>query len=65
MTKKLTPGQTEYERQRAAKAGKTLDAWMREKAAREEAAKKIPVKAAPPKKKGLIGRLLDKAHKPI
>jgi hypothetical protein len=62
--KKLSKGQLAYEQERAKKAGKNLDDWMKHKAklAAEEAQKSTP-KAE--KKKGLISRLLDKAHKPI
>ncbi|WP_298223153.1 hypothetical protein [Acidocella sp.] len=62
--KKLSKGQLAYEQERARKAGKSLDDWMKHKAklAAEEAKKAEP---KPEKKKGLISRLLDKAHKPI
>ncbi len=62
--KKLSKGQLAYEQERAKKAGKSLDEWMKHKAkaAAEEAEKAAP---KPEKKKGFISRLLDKAHKPI
>ncbi len=62
--KKLSKGQLAYEQERAKKAGKSLDDWMKHKAklAAEEAQKAAP---KPEKKRGLISRLLDKAHKPI
>ncbi|MDE2457964.1 MAG: hypothetical protein KGL20_01880 [Rhodospirillales bacterium] len=62
--KKLSKGQLAYEQERAKKAGKSLDDWMKHKArlAAEEA-KKAEVK--PAKKKGFMSRLLDKAHKPL
>ena len=62
--KKLSKGQLAYEQERAKKAGKSLDEWMKVKArmAAEEAKKAEP---KPQKKKGFISRLLDKAHKPI
>lgn len=62
--KKLSKGQLAYEQERAKKAGKSLDDWMKQKAklAAEEAKKAAP---KPEKKPGLISRLLDKAHKPI
>lgn len=66
--KKLSNGQLAYEQERAKKAGKSLDAWMKHKAKMaEEAAAKAAEKAAErtPKKKGLFSRLLDKAHKPL
>lgn len=67
--KKLTEGQRAYEAKRAAKAGMSLDAWMRdkEKRAKEEAAlaAKAVVAEAPARKPGFFSRLLDRAHKPI
>ena len=62
--KTLTPAQRAYEQKRAAKAGKSLDAWLaaKQKRAATEAAPPPPVK---PKKPGLISRLLDRAHKPL
>jgi hypothetical protein len=60
--KKPSPAKLAYEQQRAAKAGKSHDEWLKEKA-KTEAAKKAPPK--PAKKPGLLTRLLDKAHKPI
>jgi hypothetical protein len=62
--KKLSKGQMAYEQERAKKAGKSLDEWLKQKAklAAEEAQKAAP---KPEKKRGLISRLLDKAHKPI
>ena len=67
--KKLTEGQRSYEAKRAAKAGMSLDAWLRdkEKRAKEEAAAaaKAAVAEAPAKKPGFFTRLMDRAHKPI
>ena len=62
--KELTKGQLAYEQERAKKAGKSLDEWLKHKAksAAEEAKKAAP---KPVKKPGLISRLLDKAHKPL
>jgi len=62
--KSLTPAQRAYEEKRAAKAGKSLEAWLDQKAKRaaEEAKATAP---PPPKKPGLISRLLDRAHKPL
>ncbi|MBU6449800.1 MAG: hypothetical protein KGQ26_09270 [Rhodospirillales bacterium] len=62
--KKLSKGQMAYEQERAKKAGKSLDEWMKHKArlAAEEAKK---AEAKPEKKKGFMSRFLDKAHKPI
>jgi hypothetical protein len=63
-TKTLSKGQLAYEQERAAKAGKSLDEWLKLKAknAAEEAQKAAP---KPAKKPGLFSRLLDKAHKPL
>jgi len=67
--KKLTEGQRSYEAKRAAKAGMSLDAWLRDKdkRAREEAAAavKATVAEAPAKKPGFFSRLLERAQKPI
>lgn len=67
--KKLTEGQRSYEAKRAAKAGMSLDAWLRdkEKRAKEEAAAvaKATAPEAPAKKPGFFSRLMDRAHKPI
>ncbi len=62
--KTLSKGQLAYETERAKKAGKSLDEWLKAKAKAEaaEAAKAAP---KPVKKPGLISRLIDKAHKPI
>jgi hypothetical protein len=62
--KKLSKGQLAYEQERANKAGKSLDEWLKAKAKAEaEEAKK----AAPriEKKRGLFSRLIEKAHKPL
>ena len=67
----LTPGQRAYEAKRAAKAGMTLDAWLRDKDRRAkaeaaEAAKAAKVEApAPAKKPGFFSRLLERAQKPL
>jgi hypothetical protein len=67
MTKQMTDGQRAYEAKRAAKAGVSLDKWLamkaRERVAEEKAREKPDVK--PPKKPGLITRLIDWAHKPL
>jgi 3-hydroxyisobutyrate dehydrogenase-like beta-hydroxyacid dehydrogenase len=67
---KLTPGQRAYEAKRAAKAGMTLEAWLRdkEKRARAEAAemaKAAKAEVAPAKKPGFFARLLERAQKPL
>jgi len=67
----LTPGQRAYEAKRAAKAGMTLEAWLREKERRAkaeavEAAKAARAEApAPAKKPGFFARLLERAQKPL
>ncbi|MBU8544880.1 MULTISPECIES: hypothetical protein [Roseomonadaceae] len=67
----LTEGQRAYEAKRAAKAGLSLDKWLAEKErlrrADEAAAAKqaAEVAKAAPEAKGWLGRLLDRAHKPI
>jgi hypothetical protein len=70
MTKQqMTEGQRAYEKKRAAKAGVSLEKWldMKEREKREEVrAREQAAKAAePPKKRGLLSRLLDAAHKPL
>ena len=54
-----------YEAKRAAKAGKSLDAWLNEKNKRHADAAKNVAPPPPPKKPGFISRLLDRAHKPL
>ena len=66
--KKLTEGQKAYEAKRAAKAGMSLDAWLRdkEKRAKAEAAEAAKVTAPEaPKKPGFFARLLERAQKPL
>ena len=62
--KKLSKGQLAYEQERARKAGKTFEEWMKDKAKAEAEAAKM---AAPKveKKPGLFSRLIERAHKPI
>jgi hypothetical protein len=62
--KKLSKGQLAYEQERARKAGKSLEDWMKTKAKMEATeAKRLAAKSA--KKPGFFSKLLDKAHKPI
>jgi hypothetical protein len=65
--KPMTEAQRAYEAKRAAKAGKSLDSWLEQKRKRQAAEAKAaePARLAPPKKPGLIRRLLDRAHKPL
>jgi hypothetical protein len=69
MQKTLSEGQRAYEAKRAAKAGMSLDKWLasKERQAQAEArAKQKAVEAVkPPKKPGLLSRLLERAHKPL
>lgn len=66
-SKRMTEAQRSYEAKRAAKAGKSLDSWLDQKRKRQEQEAKAAAPAGPvqPKKRGLIGRLLDRAHKPL
>ena len=63
--KTLTPAQRAYETKRAAKAGKSLDAWLDGKQKRQDAETRAALPPAPKKKPGLISRLLDRAHRPL
>jgi hypothetical protein len=67
--KTLSEGQRAYEAKRAAKAGMTLDKWLQSKQRQQEAETRAKAKATeaakPPKKPGLLSRLLDRAHKPL
>ena len=62
----MTEAQKAYEAKRAAKAGMSLEKWMAQKGkAAREAAREAAKAAAPPpkpKRKGLIGRMLDRAR---
>lgn len=67
---KLTPGQRAYEEKRAAKAGMSLDSWLKDKERRareeaEEARKAEKAAAEPAKKPGFFQRLLERAQKPL
>ncbi len=68
-TTPMTEGQRAYEARRAAKAGLSLEKWLELKQKeREEEARARERAAAPPKpvkKPGLIGRLIERAHKPL
>ena len=68
-TKPLTEGQKAYEAKRAAKAGMSLDKWLASKQRAQEAEAREREKAAeppkPPKKPGVLSRLIDRAHKPL
>ena len=63
--KTMSAAQRAYEEKQARKAGKSLDAWLKDKQKRvAEAAKPVTPPPAP-KKPGFISRLLDRAHKPL
>ena len=68
MAKTLSEGQRAYEARRAAKAGMSLDKWLevktKERAAEARAQSKGEA-AKPVKKTGLIGRLLERAQRPL
>ncbi len=62
--KEFSKGQLAYEQERARKAGKSLDDWLKLKAkAESEALKKTAHK--PASKPSILKRLIDKAHKPM
>jgi len=63
---KMTEAQRAYEAKRAAKAGMSLDKWLDTKRRQQEAEQRAQQKTAtPPKKPGLIARLIDRGHKPL
>jgi hypothetical protein len=65
----MTDGQRTYEARRAAKAGMSLEKWLELKQKEREAEARARERAATPpkptKKPGLIGRLIERAHKPL
>ena len=63
--KTLTDAQRAYEQKRAAKAGMSLDKWLAEKARRQAAEAPPPPEPAAPKKPNFLGRLIERAHKPL
>ncbi len=62
--RKLSKGQLAYEQERAKKAGKSLEDWLKTKA-KNEASEAKKAETKPAKKPGFFSRLIDKAHKPI
>ncbi len=60
----MSAAQRAYEAKRAAKAGKSLDAWLADKQKRQVDVQPAATKAAA-KKAGFFSRLLDRAHKPL
>ena len=69
MTRDMSEGQRAYETKRAARAGMSLEKWLaqkdRDRQQEVRALEKATKPAGPPKKRGLISRLLDRAHKPL
>ncbi len=63
--KTMSAAQRAYEEKQAKKAGKSLDAWLRDKQKRTAEAANPVAPPPPPKKPGFIARLLDRAHKPL
>jgi len=69
--RKMTDAQRAYEAKRAAKAGVSLDKWLHGKERRAAyeawmaAQAASPPPPAPAKKPGFLGRLLEKAQKPL
>ncbi len=63
----MSRGKLAYEARRATEAGMTLEAWLSKKArdAARAAADTVRTAKGPPRPKGLIARLLDRAHKPL
>jgi capsid protein len=64
MDRKMSDSQRAYEQKRAQKAGMSLDKWLASKE-REKSQATAARKPEPPKAPGLLGRLLDRAHKPL
>lgn len=60
MAKEMTEAQRAYETKRAAKAGVSLEKWLKQKD--RAAAAAMPAPPRPPKKPGLIGRMLKRAR---
>jgi len=66
----LSDGQRAYEAKRAAKAGMSLEKWLAQKERHAQEAARAAAKIAAeakkvPKKRGLLSRLIDRAHKPL
>jgi len=69
MTRDMSEGQRAYETRRAARAGLSLEKWLAQKDRDRQQEARAQEKAAKPperpKKRGLLARLLDRAHKPL
>jgi hypothetical protein len=67
--KQMTDGQRNYEAKRAAKAGVSLEKWLAQKERERESEARAKQEAAkssePPKKPGLLSRILERAQKPL
>lgn len=61
----MTEAQRAYEAKRAQKAGVSLDKWLAQKERDRAAAAAPPPPPPAPKKRGLLSRLIDKAHQPL
>ncbi|APH53586.1 Hypothetical protein GbCGDNIH9_0357 [Granulibacter bethesdensis] len=65
----LSAGKRAYEERRAAKAGMSLDKWLTAKRAEAEAARQQTAQPAhaptEPRKPGFLGRLLERARRPL
>jgi acyl-CoA reductase-like NAD-dependent aldehyde dehydrogenase len=65
---RMSEGQRAYEAKRAAKAGKSLEQWMKLKGQEREAllaAAAARMNPEPAKKPGFFARLMEKATKPL
>ena len=60
-------GQQEYEARRAAKAGMSVEKWResRDRARKQALAAVEAAKPRPARPRGLLSRLIDRAHKPL
>jgi hypothetical protein len=69
MAKQMTEGQRAYEAKRAAKAGMSLEKWLslkeRERMEAERAREKAAQPPPEPKQPGFLGRLMERATKPL
>ena len=63
--KVMSAARRAYEEKQAKKAGKSLDAHLAQKQKRLADAAKPAAPPPAPKKRGLLTRLLDRAHKPL
>ncbi len=65
----MSEGQRAYEARRAAKAGVSLEKWLKMKEREREEAERTRAKpvapSAPAKKPGFFARLIERAHRPL